>query len=304
MAKVKNLLKFILCLYLIISSEAQVLRQATEREYQLFQELSKYGYVIMDGINADEFKLDQSNKALRKNYDVILIAYVIVKAACLLYKGIVALFGYNVSYKYTEVPMEKGYSDLSQKIKVLYLSGIDPGKDCVNLDMAAKNLCGYVRFAPTSNQCKSLLRAFEQAKYADNKMWGKKDIGFRNGPSGSITYVSVMVSKEDNEGYKYPADTNPSYEEPICTDHEKYFALFLHMETTVKISGNISVERKEEHWGLVREKVSSQIIETDRGVEQEDIETLFRFFSLVALKALKDHFAVDVELPQIKVENK
>lgn len=302
MASMKNLLKVILCIYLIASSETAVFRQATEKEYKFFQELSEHGHVIMDSINPEEFK-PQANVALRKNYaDPVIIAYAVVKAVCLLYKGIVALFGYRVSVSYTDVPMDKGYSELSQKIRIVYISETDAGKDCVNLGKLSKKLCHYVGFADESDTCKSLARVYEQAKYSDAKMWGKKDFGFRDSPTGDIKYVSIMVSKRDDEGYVYPPDTDPNYEEPLCTDHEKYYTLFLYMSTHLKLSGNIKIERKEEHWGIFREKVSSTIIETERGVETEDIEALFRFFSLVALKALKDHFGVtEVELPKIQV---
>lgn len=305
MANMKNFLKVLLCLYLMVYSEAAVLRQATEKEYQLFQDLSEFSYVVMDSINPEDFRPDPNNKALRKNYDVITIVYVAIKAVCYLYKGIVALFGYRVSVSYTDVPMDKGYSELSQKIRVFYFGDIMAGANCANLDKMSSKLCRYVEFAETSDKCKSLKRAFDQAKYSDAKMWGKKDFGFRDSPTGDIKYVSIMVSKQDIEGYRYPPDTDLSYEEPLCTDHERYYTLFLYMDAHLKISGNIRIERTEEHWGIFREKVTSKIIETERGVEQEDIETLFRFFSLVALRALKDHFGVnDVELPQIKVASK
>lgn len=307
MASLKNLLKFVLCMYLVVSSNTAVHRQATEREYEVFQRASQFSYVVMDSINPEDFKPKSTNLALRKNaVDPVVAAYVIIKAVCYLWKGIVALFGHSVSYSYTEVPMDQGYSELSQKIKVEFFGDITGGENCKNLDTLANTLCYLVYLDQTSEECKSILRAFDQAKYTDAKLWGKKEIGFQNsGDFGTVNYISVMVSHEDDPDYSAPQCPDISNESPLCADHERFHALFLSMQAKLKLSQKVYIERKEEHWGIFREKVTSRIVTEDRGVEKEDIETLFRFFGLIALKSLTSYFGIhDVELPQIQTAPK
>lgn len=306
MASLKNLLKFLLCMYLVVSSNTAVLRQATEREYEVFQRASQFSYVVMDSINPEDFK-PKSNVALRNNaVDPVVAAYVIIKAVCYLWKGIVALFGHSVSYSYTEVPMDQGYSELSQKIRVNFYGDIQAGQNCTNLQYLAETLCLLVDKKATDEECKSIIRAFDQAKYGDAKLWGKKEIGFQDsGDYGKVNYISVMVSHEDDPDYAVQQCPGTSNESPLCADHERFNALFLYMKTTLKLSEKVSIERKEEHWGIFREKVTSKIVTESRGVEKEDIETLFRFFGLVALKSLTSYFGIhDVELPQIQTAAK
>lgn len=303
MASLKNLLKFVLCMYLIVSSNAIVFRQATEREYEVFQRASQFSYVVMDSINPEDFKPKSTNVALRKNaVDPVVAAYVIIKAVCYLWKGIVALFGHSVSVTYTEVPMDKGYSELSQKIRVEYFGDIIGGENCANLEYLAKTLCFLVNIDENGEQCQPIIRAFDQAKYSDAKLWGKKEIGFQDsGDYGNVTYISVMVSHEVDDEYRPPECPAETNESPLCADHERFNALFLYMRAKLKLSEKVYIERKEEHWGIFREKVTSKIVTEKRGVEKEDIDTLFRFFGLVALKSLTSYFGVhDVELPQIQ----
>ena len=300
----QKLLKAFLCLFLILSSQCgEVQRVATEREYQAFQRLSRYSsFVAMDSINPEAFSMNpEENVALRENYDVIAIVYVVIKAVCALYKGIVALFGHRVSYSYTEVPMDKGYAELKQKMRITYVHGSRPGKNCENLADLAGNLCFLANIDPESKYYKSIYRAYENAKYSDSKIWGKKDFIFGN-QQGQATYCTVMITKRDNDGYVYPPATDEE-EEPLCTSHEKYYTLFIYMDANIKLSSNVLIERKEEHWGIWRDKTSSKIVEKPRGVENEDIEALFSFFNLIALKALADEYKVEYHPPEIKVSS-
>ena len=301
----QKLIKAILCLYLILSIHCVgIPRVATEEEYQIFQELSKLSpYVAMDSINPEAFSMDpEENVALRENPDVVAIIYIVVKAVCYLYKGIVALFGHRVSYSYTEVPMDKGYSQLSQKIRIAQIIGVRPGNNCTFLAKFAEQICKFAGIAGDTSYFKSVYRAFENAKYSDSKVWGKKDFLFGN-ETGEITYLSVMLHKEDDENYVYPPNLDADYEEPFCTDHERYTILFLYMHAKLKLSSNIHVERKEEHWGIWRDKTSSRIVERPRGVENEDIEALFSFFNLCAIRFLADKYKIDVEIPEVKTSS-
>ena len=298
----QKLLKVVLCLFLILSTECdRIPRVATEKEYKAFKKLSKLSsFVAMDSINPEAFSMNpEENVALRENYDVIAIVYVVIKAVCALYKGIVALFGHRVSYSYTEVPMEKGYSQLTQRVRITYSAEVKPGEDCKDLAEVAESLCDIADIPANSKYYKSVYRAFENAKYSDSKVWGKKDFLFSN-QKGEATYVSVMISKQDDEGYVYPSDKGAEYEEPLCADHENYFILFIYMKMNLKLSSNAIIERKEEHWGVWRDKTSSKIIEKPRGIENEDIDALFYFFNLLALKALAGKYQVEYQAPVIK----
>lgn len=300
----QNLFKVILCFFLIISVESQgIPRVATKEEYEIYQNLTRLGhFVAMDSINPDAFKAPEANLALRESGDPILIVYAVVKAVCYLWKGIVALFGYRVEVTYFDVPMDKGYAYLSQKIRIVYIAESEPGENCENLSDLAGHLCKFAGLKPGSSYYNSIMRAYENAKYQDVKVWGKKDFIFGGDNSGNITYCSIMVSKRDDDDYVYPPDDGSDNEEPLCTDHEYYYTLFLYMEAHLKLSANVHVERTEEHWGIWREKVTSRIVETPRGVETEDIETLFYFFNLVALKALAGHYGVAYDAPTISVK--
>ena len=304
----QKLIKTILCLYLILSIHcAGIPRVATEEEYKIFQELSKYSsFVAMDSINPEAFSMNpEENVALRENGDAIMIIYVVVKAVCALYRGLVAVFGHRVSYSYTEVPMDKGYSELQQKIRITEIIQTKPGENCAILIRFAEILCRFAGISSDSSYYKSVFRAFENAKYSDSKVWGKKDFIFGN-QQGEITYVSVMINRQDEEGYVYPPAPSDDYEDPICSDHERYTILFLFMHAKLQLNSNIHVERKEEHWGVWRDKTSSRIVERPRGVENEDIEALFSFFNLIAVRALADRYAPDIldeEKPTIQTSS-
>ena len=153
-----------------------------------------------------------------------------------------------------------------------------------------------------SKYYKSIYRAFENAKYMKKKVWGKRDFIFKYN-EGNATYCSVMINKLDDEDYVYPPATNEDYEEPLCSSHEKYFVLFVYLKLNLKLSSNINVERKEERWGVWRDKTSLKIVEKPKDVERKDIDALFSFFNLLALKALANKYKIEYEAPPIKVSS-
>lgn len=293
--------KFVLCLFLICSGQAHEIKKATKLEKEVFAELSQYGHVIMDSINPEEFsKANKSNLALRENVDYILIAYVIIKAVCYLYKGIVALFGHTVSTKFTDVPMDKGYASLAQKVFITYMSGARPGEDCKNIPRVISSLAKLAKIKEGSSDYKAFVRAFEHAKYADVKSWGKKSFFFASTESGKVNYISVMISKYDDDDY-VPGPDN-GVDEPLCTSHEKYYILFLFLDAAFTLNGDIRITTTEEHWGIWKDRTTSTIETLPRGIEVSDVEQLFKFFNLVGLKALKDKYEVDAPEVEIKVE--
>ena len=179
----------------------------------------------------------EENLALRENYDIVSIVYVVIKVVCALYKEIVVIFGHIVSYFYIEVPMEKGYSELSQKIRVSYIHWSKPDKNCKNLANLAEYLCKTAGIDPQSKYYKQIYRDFENANIRIQK-FGKKDFLFGN-EQGQATYF------------------------------------FIYMEANVKLSSNILIERKEEHWGIWRDKTSKKIIEKPSAFEKKILRLYF-----------------------------
>lgn len=298
--KASKFLKVTLCLFLICSLPVIEARQATELEKEVFKELSQYGKVVMDSINPEEFKSAMSsNLALRENYvDPFLVAFLIVEAVCLLYKGIVALFGYRVSQRFTDIPMDKGYDQLTQKVGITYMAGSRPGENCKNIPRIISSLAKLAKLQEGTPNYLAFTRAFEHAKYADTKVWGKKTFVFSN-PTvpGRADYISVMITKYDDEDYVPGPDTGE--DEPLCTNHEKYYTLFLYMDAVMKLNGDVRIVTTEEHWGVWRERTKSEITYLPRGEEPQDVLQLFRFFDLVGLKALKEKY--NVEAPEVQI---
>ena len=61
--------------------------------------------------------------------------------------------------------------------------------------------------------------------------------------------------------------------------------------------------KEKRNIGEYGDKTSSKIIEKPRGIENEDIEALFYFFNLLALKALAGKYKVDYQAPEIKTSS-
>lgn len=296
--------KAILLIFLICSTSTIEVKKTTEVEKEVFAELSKYGYVVMDSINPEKFKAPKSSDlSLRQNEGVVLIVCLVIEAVCLLWKGIVKIFGYSVSVRYTDVPMDQGYQSLSQKVSITYLAGSRPGNNCENFPKIINALSKLVGLKEGTDNYKAFTRAFEHAKYADTKTWGKKSFFFGSPDQpGKVDYISIMINKLDDEDYVPGPDTGE--DEPLCTDHEKYYILFIFLKAAFTPNADIRIETTEEHWGIWRDRTTSKILYLPRGVTKEDIEQLFKFFDLVGLKALKDKYDVEAPEVQIKIEGK
>lgn len=304
--------KALFLLFLIVASAALDVNENIEHRLA-YEEFSKIGRVAMSSVNHDDFIKLKTDKSLRKNVDYVLIVYLAVKAVCLLYRGIVAIFGHSISRTYEDIQIEKGYDALKSKLVLTYVEGVNPGKDCKNLDKSLKTLATRIVGIKYNTQAElerdkdyiKLKRAFTFAKYMDFKVWGKKNF-MLGGKDSLVNYISVMIQKNLVDGYKEP-EKDDGTKAPLCDpEHEEYLFLFIYCKAAFKINpAAIRIISTDERWGIFRNKQTFDFDEVPRGVEIEDVEQIFKFFTLKSLQLITQEFKfndLNAMLPKMQVQ--
>ena len=268
-------LKVFLFIYLIFSVETQLTYQEKMKALESLKELSESYHVV-----------PSKEGNLRKEVDPITTAAAIVAVVCALYKVAVFLFGYHKTVEYIDIPMERGFDYFYSDSLVNYVYDIPAEK----VDRVKNTYCNVLDIKPNDKENRDLMdNLFDFIKYQDAGGWGKQDILFK--PiihKHYVHYASVIASRTISDK----------------TKKEVYHFILMTTSATFSLAKSLRMKVVHEGFGVVSNKIRSELVEKDTPIIQEDLNDIIAFFNFVCLKAVANYFGQKFEFPKIKLQKK
>ena len=264
-------LKVFLFIYLIFSVETHLTYQEKMKALESLKELSESYQVV-----------PSKDGNLRKELEPITTAALIVAAVCALYRVAVFLFGYHKTVDYIDIPMERGFDYFYSDSLVHYVYDIPKEK----IERVKAVYCNVLGIAPNDQKNRNLMNdLFDYIEFQDMGGWGKQDILYQPITNRrQVHYASVVALRS------------------ICdkTKKEVYHFILMTTSATFSLAKTLQMKVTHEGFGVVSNKVRSELYERDTPIIQQDLDDIIKFFNFVCLKAMASYFGQKFEFPKLQ----
>ena len=264
-------LKVFLFIYLIFSVETHLTYQEKMKALESLKELSESYHVV-----------PSKEGNLRKEIDPITAAALIVAAVCALYKVAVFLFGYHKTVDYIDIPMERGFDYFYSDSLVNYVYDIPKEK----IERVKAVYCNVLDITPNDKKNRDLMdNIFDYIEFQDMGGWGKQDILYQPITNRrQVHYASVVALRSISDK----------------TKKEVYHFILMTTSATFSLAKTLQMKVTHEGFGVVSNKVRSELYERDTPIIQQDLDDIIKFFNFVCLKAMASYFGQKFEFPKLQ----
>ena len=264
-------LKVFLFIYLIFSVETHLTYQEKLKALESLKELSESYHVV-----------PSKEGNLRKEIDPITAAALIVAAVCALYKVAVFLFGYHKTVDYIDIPMERGFDYFYSDSLVHYVYDIPEDK----VNRVKSTYCNVLDIAANDKKNRDLMDdVFDYIQFQDSGGWGKQDVLYK--PlikKHQVQYASVIALRSISDKTKKVV----------------YHFILMTTSATFSLAKTLQMKVTHEGFGVVSNKVRSELFERDTPIIQKDLDDIVKFFNFVCLKAMAKYFGQKFEFPKLQ----
>jgi len=233
----------------------------------------------------DKLSVRQDPKKVENSKFALETAAAVVALACAIYQVAVFLFGYRKTVVFHDIPMERGFDEFDSKAIVHFAANIPKSK----LEKVKKVYKSVLDIKENDKENNEMIEhMFEFIEFEDMNGWGKQDILYKvKSDNSRVSYGSILARHDTSQ------NGNDLFHFFLVTTQAK-FKLAPKLQMKVTTSG----------FGVVSNKVESEIVEIPSSITPEDVQSVFYFYNFICLKQMANYFGQKFEYPKIKLNDK
>ena len=208
--------------------------------------------------------------------DPITAAAGIVALACAIYQVAVFLFGYRKTVDFYDIPMERGFDEFDSKAIINYVHSIRKGK----LPKVKKIYKEVLGIKPNDRENNEMIdHMFEFIEFEDMNVWAKQDILFKTkSDKSNVRYASILAGHE------------------VINKIDIFHLFLVTTNAKFKLAPSLKMKVTTSGFGIVSNKVESEIVEVPNSITPEDIQSVFYFFNFICLKQMANYFGKNLNI--------
>ena len=232
----------------------------------------------------DKLSVRQDPKKVENSKFALETAAAVVALACAIYQVAVFLFGYRKTVVFHDIPMERGFDEFDSKAIVHFAANIPKTK----LERVKKVYKSVLDIKENDKENNEMIEhMFEFIEFEDMNGWGKQDILYKvKSDNSRVSYGSILARHDTQNG-------------------KDLFHFFLvTTQAKFKLAPKLQMKVTTSGFGVVSNKVESEIVEIPSSITPEDVQSVFYFYNFICLKQMANYFGQKFEYPKIKLNDK
>ena len=217
---------------------------------------------------------------LRKEIDPITTAALVVAAVCAIYKVAVFLFGYHKTVDYIDIPMERGFEYFNSEAIVNYVYDI-PLEKVKKVQQTYSKVLDILPYDKKNNDLMNDL--FDYIEFQEMAGWSKQDLLYQTKQSPNYVRYASVVAKKD-----------------VINGKTVYHFLLMTTFSTFRLAKTLKMKVTHEGFGIVSNKMTSELVENETDIVQQDFDDIIKFYNFVCLKAMASYFNQRFDFPKLQ----
>ena len=124
---------------------------------------------------------------------------------------------------------------------------------------------------------------FDYIEFQDMAGWSKQDILYQTKQTpNSVRYGSVVAKKD------------------IINGKTVYHFLLMTTSSSFKLAKTLQMKVTHEGFGIVANKITSELVENETHIVQQDFDDIIKFYNFVCLKAMATYFNQKFDFPKLQ----